>query len=236
MSEPFDPYRKWLGIQPKDSAGGPNHYRLLGIATFENDPDVIENAAARQMAHVRTFKNSKHAPLSQRILTELSAAKLCLLTPEHKAAYDDQLRAQLAAAGKLSDSMVGAMPQALADPQPLPSVSDRWRIGDEAEPASIGPPPVPIAMPVGTAVAPLPIIRRGPTASLRARRKRSAMPLAIALVSLVLLVALAGVAALMFGGGLDEIRRSFRTANPRSTSSADHKSRASLARQIAPGQ
>jgi hypothetical protein len=208
MSEPFDPYRKWLGIPPKDSAGGgPNHYRLLGIATFESDPDVIENAAARQMAHVRTYKNSKHAALSQRILTELSAAKLCLLTPDHKQAYDAQLRAQLAAAGELSDSTVlGSMPAttmvAAGLPHPFLRGDDRWRTGEEAESASAGPPPVPIPMPVGTAVPTVPIIRRGGTASLRARRQRSAVPIALMILSLAILCGVAGVAALVFGGVL----------------------------------
>src|SRR5687768_16796809 len=162
MSEPFDPYRKWLGIPPKDQPA--NHYRLLGIATFESDPDVIENAATRQMAHVRTFKTGRHAALSQKILNELSAAKLCLLTPEHKQAYDVRLRAQLASAGKLSDSMILTGPPELPIAEPpaaeppaalFPRIDERWRMDDVAEPELVGPPPVPIPMPVGTAVAPV---------------------------------------------------------------------------------
>src|SRR5437016_4429115 len=42
MPEEFDAYRKWLGIPPEDQP--PHHYRLLGIAPFEDDPDVIQNA------------------------------------------------------------------------------------------------------------------------------------------------------------------------------------------------
>ena len=72
MSEAFDPYRKWLGIPPKDQP--PNHYRLLGIAHFEDDPDVIENAATRQMVHIRTFQSGKYSAASQKILNELAAA------------------------------------------------------------------------------------------------------------------------------------------------------------------
>ena len=226
MSEPFDPYRKWLGIPPKDQPA--NHYRLLGIATFEGDPDVIENAATRQMAHVRTFKTGRHAALSQKILNELSAAKLCLLTPEHKQAYDVQLRSQLAAAGKLSDSMIltGPAELPLAVPPPaeppasfLPRIDDRWRMDDDAEPEVAGPPPVPIPMPVGTAVAPpgtavapvgtvvapVPMIRgTSAAAALRARRNSSSsVPLALTIVSLVLLAGVAVVAALVFGGMVD---------------------------------
>ncbi len=92
MAEQFDPYRKWLGIPSQDQA--PNHYQLLGIPSGENDPDVIENAANRQMAHVRTFQAGKHSKLSQQILNELSTAKRVLLTSDKKSEYDAQLAAQ----------------------------------------------------------------------------------------------------------------------------------------------
>ena len=93
MAEQFDPYRKWLGIPSQDQP--PNHYQLLGIPALENDPDVIENAANRQMAHVRTFQIGKHSKTSQQILNELSAAKRCLLISEKKADYDAKLKDQL---------------------------------------------------------------------------------------------------------------------------------------------
>ncbi len=95
MAEQFDPYLHWLGI--RDPQRPPNYYRLLGIELFESDPEVISNAADRQMAHVRTFQTGKHSALSQKILNELAAAKICLLNPEKKAQYDAQLLAQQAA-------------------------------------------------------------------------------------------------------------------------------------------
>jgi hypothetical protein len=97
MAESFDPYRKWLGIPKREQP--PNHYRLLALDWFEDDPEVIEAAADRQMAHVRTYQGGRHADDSQRLLNELSAARVCLLSPEKKAAYDAQLRAKLAASG-----------------------------------------------------------------------------------------------------------------------------------------
>ena len=93
MSAEFDPYRRWLGIPPHEQP--PHHYRLLGIGVFEDDPDVIEEAADRQMSHVQTHKTGQYSALSQKLLNELSAAKLCLLNPDEKNAYDAQLRAQL---------------------------------------------------------------------------------------------------------------------------------------------
>ena len=52
-SAAFDPYHRWLGIPPEEQPA--DHYRLLGIARFERDPEVIRDAATRQMGHVRTL-------------------------------------------------------------------------------------------------------------------------------------------------------------------------------------
>jgi len=93
MSGKFDPYHRWLGIPAEEQP--PHHYRLLGLAPFEADPEVIRDAAERQMAHVRGYALGRHAELSQRILNELAAAKACLSEPAKKAGYDRQLRAQL---------------------------------------------------------------------------------------------------------------------------------------------
>lgn len=111
MSGTFNGYHVWLGIPPNEQP--PNHYRLLGIAGFETDLDVIDHAADRQMAHVRTFQSGQHGALSQQILNELSAARLCLLTPEKKAAYDEQLRATLSATQVVAAVPIGkALPVA----------------------------------------------------------------------------------------------------------------------------
>jgi hypothetical protein len=90
MSSNFDAYHKWLSIPPSEQP--PNHYRLLGLGLFESDPDVIAAAGDRQMAHVKTYKNGPHAALSQQLLNEIAAAKLCLLKPAKKEVYDEQLR------------------------------------------------------------------------------------------------------------------------------------------------
>jgi len=90
MSDTFDPYRKWLGIPPAEQP--PNHYRLLGVVLFEDDADTIENAADRQMSHVRNYQSGKYSDQSQKILNELSTAKRCLLNAARKNAYDLSLR------------------------------------------------------------------------------------------------------------------------------------------------
>lgn len=226
MSEPFDPYRKWLGIPPKDQP--PNHYRLLGIAHFEDDPDVIENAATRQMAHVRTYQSGKFSALSQKILNELTGAKLCLLQRERKAPYDEQLRAKLSAEGKLSSDNLLAPPQVMEESaQPykepreeLPDLqrmsSQRWKI-DSDEPPAAEPPIVPIPMPVGTAVAAAPrlspaipmsaaplLVSAPLRSSYRPRKSSSAaVPLAIAIIGLLLLFG-GGIVAVLLSGILSK--------------------------------
>ncbi len=111
MSAAFDGYHVWLGIPPDEQP--PNHYRLLGIAPFENDADVIDHAADRQMAHVRTFQAGKNRAVSQQLLNELAAARVCLLNAERKKAYDNDLRAKTA---KPAKAVPVAAPVAKATP------------------------------------------------------------------------------------------------------------------------
>ena len=96
MGPSFDPYHKWLGIPPEEQP--PSHYRLLGIKDFETDPDVIEAAADQRMGHLRRYQTSQHSELSQRLLNKVSAARICLLNPSKRAAYDEQLKLAMLAA------------------------------------------------------------------------------------------------------------------------------------------
>lgn len=93
--ERFDPYHRWLGIPPEEQPA--HHYRLLGLVPFESDPEVIRDAAERQMGHVRRYGLGKHVELSQKVLNELGGAKACLLNASQKTQYDAQLRDRVAA-------------------------------------------------------------------------------------------------------------------------------------------
>ena len=127
MSE-FDPYLKWLGI--RDSARPVNYYRLLGLELYESDKDVISMSADRQMTHIRTFQSGPNGQRSQEILNELARARRCLLVGEKKAAYDQQLRATLAAssgaygAGAPAASAQAVPPAAATAPAVRPIVVD----------------------------------------------------------------------------------------------------------------
>ena len=104
----FDPYHKWLGIPPQEQP--PNHYRLLALGLFEADPDVIDAAANRQMAYLQQMATGEQMALSQKLLNELSAARLCLLDPKKRAAYDAELRTKLGGpVGEAASSQSGSL-------------------------------------------------------------------------------------------------------------------------------
>ncbi len=147
----FDPYRKWLGIPPEEQP--PSHYRLLGIGPFESDHDVISNAADRQMVHLRTFQTGKHADLSQKLLNELAAARLCLLDSSQKVAYDGHLRREATSAGPPPPPSAAALATSLSamappsapplTPPPPPDVGPAYPPQSTQSPYSppIEPPP-----------------------------------------------------------------------------------------------
>ena len=113
MSDSFDPYYEWLGIAPDEQP--PHCYRLLGINALENNSNVIANAADQRMAHVRTFQGGKRSAQSQKLLNELAAAKVCLLNPAKKAAYDRELRKRLEARNQADGAVANDLDPAIAE-------------------------------------------------------------------------------------------------------------------------
>ena len=116
----FDPYHKWLGIPPQEQP--PTHYRLLGLQAFESDAEVIHGAVMRQSAHLKTYQLGQHAALTQKLLNDVSAAKVCLMDPRRKAAYDAELREALKSREKASPAaeipLTQSQPSAAAAPTP----------------------------------------------------------------------------------------------------------------------
>ncbi len=90
----FDPYHEWLGIPKWDQPA--NAYRLLGIEIFEENRTAIEAAANRQMAYLQELSSGdEHIEEAQKLLGQVSRARVVLLNPEKKAAYDKKLGEQL---------------------------------------------------------------------------------------------------------------------------------------------
>ncbi len=110
MSGGFDPYQNWLAIPPEEQP--PHYYRLLGTDPFESTPEVIEAAADRRIADLRSYEVGEHIEAWRRLLDEVAAAKACLLNPTKKAKYDVWLSGLLSPP---TSEEVGAPPQQPAD-------------------------------------------------------------------------------------------------------------------------
>jgi len=89
----YDAYHLWLGIPPEEQP--PSHYRLLGLRLFEENTEVIRNAADRQRSQVKRLGVNQFQQIGQELLNEIEAAKICLLRPEKRQVYDEQLRNEL---------------------------------------------------------------------------------------------------------------------------------------------
>ena len=153
MSDAFDPYYIWLGIPPEDQP--PNHYRLLGIEIFEANREVIEAAANRQMNYLQEISSGEeHINEAQKILGELSRARICLLNAEKKAAYDEQLRESFDALTAAPEPEPPATTPVADEPLVPPTfgLPDDELGVDEAD-ESVGPPAVGLPQPPHAAKA-----------------------------------------------------------------------------------
>lgn len=115
MTDDFDPYAQWLGIQPGEHPV--DHYRLLGVDRYEPDREKIQTAADERMRHVRSFQTGPRGLYTQKLLNEIAAAKLRLLNPQSKRAYDESLRAApLADEFDLGDNDPALLPPSIDAP------------------------------------------------------------------------------------------------------------------------
>jgi WD40 repeat protein len=181
MSASFDPYHKWLGIAPEEQP--PHDYRLLGLRPFESDPDVIANAADRQTLLLRTLQAGKHQLECQRLLNEVSAARVRLLDLQKKRTYDEQLRTKLAAP---------APPRASVAMASLPVAQPLTAADFETDFAAMTEEGLHENLVDNTPAAELPAPDPSRTSSVRLRRKKSWAPLAITVVLGIAAVAATG--------------------------------------------
>lgn len=117
----FDPYREWLGIEPHEQPA--DFYRLLGVARFEPDIARIAAAADQRMALVRSYQMGPRGVYTQRVLNELAAARVTLLMPQSRAAYDAALaqhQSPAAAAARAAFAPHFAQHPAIEEPPILP--------------------------------------------------------------------------------------------------------------------
>lgn len=93
MAQAFDPYLNWLGVPLEEQPA--NCYRLLGLQLFESNPVFIDHAADERMAYLRQLVPGPQGEFAQKLLKEVWAARVLLLDPQKKAAYDAQLRQKM---------------------------------------------------------------------------------------------------------------------------------------------
>lgn len=120
MSTAFDPYHKWLGIPPEDQP--PTHYRILGLRRFENDPDVIDSAADQRLAHLKTLQTGSNGLLTQKLMNEISTARVALLNPVTKTAYDKKLKDEGERQGQWSEKQAPSPPPVRYPVPPAPKI------------------------------------------------------------------------------------------------------------------
>ena len=168
----FDPHLEWLGI-PTDRRP-PTYYQLLGIFPAERDPRRIEEAAARQVEHLREHRFGPYAVECAQLLAEIAQAKATLTDPARRAAYDARL---------------GIQPPKAPAPPPAPLPIPVPPPAPPRAAAPLAPEPVPLAESAPSAFAP-------DDEAFRARRPRrkqgSGAGLAVGLA----------LAALLIGGGV----------------------------------
>ncbi|TWU56780.1 hypothetical protein Poly51_26970 [Rubripirellula tenax] len=140
----FDPLHEWLGIPPEQQP--PNHYRLLGIDTFDSDGEVIDAAADKRLAYLQQMSGGEHAADAEDLSNQVSAARLCLMSPQRKRAYDERLK-------RLSQATSN-----VAEPTPAPEIAPVMPA------ATAQPTPVvdPVTSPQATAPVPVVRVRRPP--------------------------------------------------------------------------
>jgi len=226
MPSSFDPYHKWLGIPPKDQP--PHHYRLLGIEKYEDDDDVIDAAANRLMAYLHDLGAGSEAAHSQRLLNEISKARIVLLNDEKKAAYDEKLRQETAVAmpaipvaplavpaprppslnpPKIAAKAVLAPPDGSAPAKAIPADEVSGEVvAAEAVPAEVPGevPGEPVAEPVAATKVPEPPRPTSPRIISKPRKPRPGAFLFLTVAAALLLLAVAAGAVMFIPRGDDD--------------------------------
>lgn len=85
----FDGYRKWLGISNQGRL--PTHYELLAISLDEDDPDVIQGAAAQRRNFVESKRGEGHDDQVTEILYRIEEAESTLLNTALRRDYDRKM-------------------------------------------------------------------------------------------------------------------------------------------------
>jgi hypothetical protein len=93
ISVALDVYKDWLGIP--EGPRPPDHYALLRVVQFEDNPEKIRKNYKKLNAVVRKYATGQYSEQSQQLLNELAKAMLCLTDADAKRDYDRSLGRQI---------------------------------------------------------------------------------------------------------------------------------------------
>ena len=199
-TEVFDPYREWLGIEPHELPA--DHYRLLGLSRFEADLAKIAAAADGRMGLIRSNQTGPRGAFTYTLLNEITAAKLCLLSPVAKAQYDKFLQEFLQNRRQAQGPVVPArfFPTAVPLTALPPAYSPYQTAGvPTLEPPLAAPPVVPMAVPL----APPKQVRKSELAVDEDKPPSEEEPSPQSpRLRMVLIVSMMAIAILLIGGGI----------------------------------
>lgn len=86
-----NPYTKFLLLP--ENLSHPNHYELLGLPLFSDDPQEIRKAAAGQNQKLMRWQNADQVyGQVKKVQAEVATAMVVLLSPEKKSEYDTLLK------------------------------------------------------------------------------------------------------------------------------------------------
>ncbi|HVA47231.1 MAG TPA: hypothetical protein VNH11_12760 [Pirellulales bacterium] len=114
MSTTPNPYRDWLGVESPSAT--PSYYDLLGLPPLESDTAKIAAAFQRQSQRLSPHLSGGDSDAAQRLLAELAEARMTLLTPTAKRAYDQALASRYQSS---PESPRPPVPAAASGPGPL---------------------------------------------------------------------------------------------------------------------
>ena len=100
MAETFNPYHKWLGIPPVEMPA--DCYRLLGIARFEHDVEVIQAAADQRTTYLKTYQWGKYAQIARKTAKTGCGRRQLPSRPRETRIYDHRLRTKPVASQQLA--------------------------------------------------------------------------------------------------------------------------------------
>jgi hypothetical protein len=108
-----DFYTQWLGIAPGPRP--PDYYTLLGLERFCQDVEAIESATRARLTRLDEFamhpdRDTRDAV--QDMMNEVARARVCLVNPAKRMAYDQQLRGGAAAPAGAAQAAAASAPAA----------------------------------------------------------------------------------------------------------------------------